>query len=128
MEQIDGRRIRATPGAVAVRVALQPEQTLYELTNVPVQFLCPANFSLRPLFRDESAGKISLRLLGPAGEERPIVVAFIDLGGRHWEPGLYEEALKLQLPANFRLAQAPRRSLAFQLSPLPEGDHETPPP
>jgi hypothetical protein len=121
VQQLDGRRIRATPSAVAVRVVLQPQQTLYELADVPVQFLCPANFSMRPLFSGERAGKITLRLLGPAGEETPAVIALIDLGGRKWQPGFYEEPLKLQLPANFRLAQNPPRSLAFQLAPLQAG-------
>jgi hypothetical protein len=120
VQQLDGRRIRATPAAVAVRVILQPQQKLYELTDVPVQFLCPANFSLRPLFSDERAGRITLRLLGPAGEEPPAVLAFIDLGGRPWQPGLYEEPVKLQLPANFQLAQNPPRRVTFQVV-LPDG-------
>jgi hypothetical protein len=100
---------------------LQPQQKLYELTDVPVQFLCPANFSLRPLFSDNHPGRITLRLLGPAGEETPAVIAFIDLSGRHWEPGRYEETLKLQLPANFRLARSAPQRLAFQLAPLEAG-------
>src|SRR5207245_3080759 len=85
VQQLDGRRIRATPSAVAVRVVLQPQQKLYELTNVAVGFLCPPNFSLRPLFRDENAGKIKVRLSGPAGDETPAVIAFIELAGRDWE-------------------------------------------
>ena len=121
MQQLDGRRIRVTPRAVAVRVTLQPRQKLYEVANVPVQFLCPANFSLRPLFRDERACKITVRLLGPAGEEPPAVLAFIDLGGRKWEPGSYEEPLKLQLPKDFQLAQSAPRRLAFRLVPLDAG-------
>jgi hypothetical protein len=123
VQQLDGRRIRATPAKVALRVVLQPQQKLYELADVPVQFLCPADFRLRPLFSDESAGRIRLRLLGPAGEEPPVVTAFVDLGGRKWEPGLYEEPVKLQLPANFQLSQNPPRRLPFQLVPL---EAETP--
>jgi len=116
VQQLDGRRIRATPAAVAVRVVLPPQQKLYELTDVPVGFLCPANFPLRPLFRDGRAGKITLRLSGPAGEEAPAVIAFIDLARRDWEPGFYEAPVKLQLPANFRLGQEPPASLAFELA------------
>jgi hypothetical protein len=118
VQQLDGRRIRATPATVAVRLVLEPRQKLYELTDLPVRFLCPANFPLRPLFSDHRAGRITLRLIGPAGEEPPEVNAFIDLAGRHWEPGRYEEPLKLQLPANFRLAGPAPRRLAFQLAPL----------
>jgi hypothetical protein len=120
VQQLDGRRIRATPAAVMVHLVLEPQQKCYEVTDLPVQFLCPANFSLRPLFTDPRAGKITLRLIGPAGEESPMVIAFIDLGGHKWEPGRYEEPLKLQLPANFRLAEPPPRRLAFQLAPLEE--------
>jgi len=118
VDQFDGHRIQATPGSVKARITLQPRQKIYELTDVPVQFLCPANFSLKPLFRDERAGKITLRLLGPAGEEIPPVVAFVDLSGKKWEPGLYDEPLKLQLPREFQLAQNPPRPVSFQLLPV----------
>jgi hypothetical protein len=115
VQQLEGRRIQAVPAAVSARLTLQPRQKVYEVTDVPVQFLCPANFPLRPLFSDERAGKISLRLLGPAGEEAPSVIVFVDLTGRKWEPGLYEEPLRLQLPKDFQLAQNPPRQAAFQL-------------
>jgi hypothetical protein len=115
VQELENRRIRTTPSSVSVRLTLQPRQKLYELAEVPVQFLCPANFALRPLFNDERAGKITLRLLGPSGEEPPAVMAFIDLGGRKWEPGLYEEPLRLQLPKDFQLAQNPPKLVAFQL-------------
>jgi hypothetical protein len=117
VQEMEGRRVRVTPATVRVRLMLQPPQKLYELAEVPVQFLCPANFGLRPLFGDERAGKITLRVLGPAAEEPPAVLAFVDLGGRKWEPGLYEEPLKLQLPKEFQLAQTAPRSVAFQLVP-----------
>jgi hypothetical protein len=58
-----------------------------------------------------------VRVLGPFGEEAPAVIAFIDLGGRKWEPGLYEERLKLQLPKDFQLTQSPPRLVSFQLVP-----------
>src|SRR5207244_888891 len=99
------------------QLSLQPEQKAYELPEVSVQFLAPANFSLRPLFTDDRAGKITLRLLGPAGEETPTVVAFVDLSSRKWEAGLYEEPVRLQLPKDFQLAQKPPRPVAFQLVP-----------
>ena len=53
----------------------------------------------------------------PVGDEPPSVVAFIDLSGRKWEPGLYEEQLRLQLPKDFQLAQNPPKLVAFQLAP-----------
>ncbi|HLJ92074.1 MAG TPA: hypothetical protein VKU02_02660, partial [Gemmataceae bacterium] len=121
VQQLDGRRIRATPGAVAVRVVLQAQQRVYELTDVPVRFLCPVNFALRPLFSDERSGKIRLRLSGPAADESPAVVAYIDLGERQWQPGFYEAPLRLQLPEKFRLTEDPPRRLAFELAPLEAG-------
>jgi hypothetical protein len=117
-QEIDGRRVRATPSTVTAHLTIQPQRKIYELADVPVQFLSPANFPLRPLFSDDRAGKISLRLVGPTGEELPAVVAFIELSGRKWEPGLYEEPVHLQLPKNFQLAQTPPRPVPFQLVPL----------
>src|SRR5439155_10758485 len=56
VQELEGRRVRVTPSTVLARLTLQPQQRLYELTDVAVQFLCPANFGLRPLFGDERAG------------------------------------------------------------------------
>jgi hypothetical protein len=118
VQEIDGRPIHTLPEAVQVRLTWRPQQKLYELTDVPVQFLCPPNFSLRPRFVDERAARISLRVRGPATEEAPVVVAFIDLTARKFEPGLYaDEPLRLQLPKDFQLDQEPPRSAAFQLVP-----------
>jgi hypothetical protein len=117
VQEIEGRRIRTTPAVVTAQITLQPQQKVYELPEVAIQFLAPANFPLRALFTDERAGKIALRLLGPAGEENPVVTAFVDLGTRKWEPGLYEEPVRLQLPKDFQLAQNSPRPVAFQLVP-----------
>jgi hypothetical protein len=120
VQQLDGRRIHVAPATVALRVVFEPQQELYELADVGVQFLCPANFTMRALFREPRAGKITMRLTGPAGEEPPAVTVFIDLCGRKWEPGVHEEPLKVHLPANFRLAQQPPSRLTFELAPLEE--------
>ena len=96
----------------------------YELTDVPVQFLCPANFYLRPKFIDERAGKVSLRLMGPVQDEPPRVFAFIDLSKGKFVSGLNQEPLQLQLPRDFQLAQEAPRVVAFELLPgdfSPEG-------
>jgi hypothetical protein len=118
VQDLSGRPVRTTPACVQVQVTRKPQQKIYELTDVPVQFLCPPNFGLRPMFGDERAGRISLRVRGPAGDEAPAVVAYIDLGGRKWETGLYEETLRLQLPRDYQLAQGPPRRVAFQLVPV----------
>jgi hypothetical protein len=117
VQKLKGVPVRVSPASVAVRLTLQPQQKIYELTDVPVQFLCPPNFALRPLFSDERAGKISLRLQGPYGDELPAVTAYIDLSVRKWEPGLYEERVKLQLSKDVQLVETGPRPVAFQLCP-----------
>jgi hypothetical protein len=117
VSELKGRAVKVMPAGVAVHLTLQPQQKIYELNDVPVQFLCPSNFALRPVFSDERAGRISLRLQGPYGEEAPAVTAFIDLSSRKWEPGLYEERVELKLGKDVQLAGAPPRPVAFQLAP-----------
>jgi hypothetical protein len=118
VQELGGKRIQVRPSTVTARITFSAQQKVYELTDVPVQFLCPPSFPLRPVFSDERAGRITVRLQGPAGEEPPTVVAFVDLGGRKWEPGLYEEPLRLQLPREFQLAQDPPRLVTFRLDPV----------
>ncbi len=121
VQELEGRPIRSTPSAVAVHLTLKPRQRVYELRDVPVQFLCPANFALRPRWQNERAGKICLRLTGPATEELPAVAAYIDLTAGKFEPGQYaDEPLRLQLPKDFQLAQNPPRSATFWLLALPQ--------
>lgn len=125
LQDIDGRPVRTKPAAVTVSMTLRPRQRLYELVDVPVKFLCPANFTLKPQWENERAGKITVKLIGPAGEDSPSVSAFIDLTGRKMDPGLYaEEPLRLELPKDFQLAQNPPRSATFRLSPLTPDRHE----
>lgn len=91
---------------------------------MPVHFLCPANFHLRPKFIDERAGKITLKLLGPVQDEPPKVYAFIDLSKGKFVSGLNHEPLQLQLPRDFQLAHEPPRVIAFELLPgdfVPDG-------
>jgi hypothetical protein len=115
-QELQGHHVRTEPAAVTAKLTLRPEQKIYELTDVPVQFVCPPNFALRALFGDERSGKVSLRVQGPAGEETPAVIAFIDLSGKKWEPGLYEEPLKVHLPRHFKLASSAQPLVAFQLA------------
>lgn len=120
VRQIDSRPIRCTPASVTVRVSVNPRHRIYELEDVPVRFLCPPGFELRPQFVDQRSAKIPLRVRGPAGESRPRVVAFVDLCDEAYEPRLYEcEPVRLQLPKDFQLAQDPPRSGAFRLARLP---------
>jgi hypothetical protein len=116
VQELSGKSLRVAPRGVGIKLTVQPQQKIYELSDVPVQFLCPPNFALRAMFSDERAGKISLRLQGPYGEELPAVTAYIELGGRKWEPGLYDERVKLHLSRDVKLIGAEPK-VAFQLYP-----------
>jgi hypothetical protein len=121
--ELEGRPVRVTPPTVAVRVPGQARK-LYELNEVAVQFLCPANFHLKPKFIDDRVGKVALRLYGPAQDEPPKVFAFIDLTRGKFTSGLNHEPLQIQLPRDFMLAQEAPRVVAFELLPgdfVPDG-------
>lgn len=121
VQELEGRPVRTTPTSIAARLTLRPRQTIYELVDIPVQFLCPAKFALRPQWVDDRAGKITVRVLGPTGEDPPQVAAFIDLTDRKfYAPTHYaDEPLRLQLPKDFTLAQNPPRSGTFELKEIP---------
>jgi hypothetical protein len=113
---LEGRPVKVWPAKVTVRLSAQPRK-FYELTDVPVNFLSPANFMLRPKFIDERAGKINLRLLGPMQDDPPRVFAFVDLSRSRFTSGLNHEPLQLQLPKDFQLVGDAPRVVAFELLP-----------
>jgi hypothetical protein len=120
MDQLDGRPVRATPATVRVRATLQPRQRTYVLQDLPIVFLCPPGFDLQPQFRNERDGKLTVRVMGPAGAEPPAVVAYIDLTRGKFKAGLYaKEPVCLQLPRDFQLAQDPPLSADFKLAAFP---------
>ena len=91
----------------------------YELSEVPVHFLCPADFPLRPNYIDERDSRISLRVRGPARNEPPKVYAFVDLiQGNCSTPGSYQQPVQIQLPKDFELVQQSPHGVSFQLAPL----------
>jgi hypothetical protein len=108
LEELSGQAIKVTPSAVQVRMTLRPQQRVHELVDVPVHFLCPAGFAFRPQFTSPRAGSVTLRVLGPALEQRPTARAYVDLAlpGRQYAAGLYaEEPIRVQLPHGFELLQ-----------------------
>ena len=105
---------------VVPRVTLQPQQNTFDL-EVPVRFLCPANFRYRPQFTNDRASTLSLHIVGPAlGDPAPIF-ACVDLTRKQFDPGLQEEPLQLQLPKDFHLAQPPPRTVPFKLVLIDKG-------
>jgi hypothetical protein len=128
--ELSGRPVRVTPSVITVRFVLKPRQSLKELTEVPVYFLCPPNFAFRPEFVNERAGKITVRVVGPATEDRPTITAYVDLTVRKFGAGLHaEEPLQFKLPPGFQLVGDPPRLSSFRLVPLdgPLKNGEAPP-
>jgi hypothetical protein len=113
--ELDGRPIQVNPKTVSFRCKVQPRQRIYELADVPVRFLCPPDFPWRPRFANERAGKVTLRVIGPSGEEPPPVLAFIDLTKGNIGRGRNLEPLRLQLPRDFQLAQETPIVIPFHL-------------
>lgn len=116
VQELEGRSIEVVPNRVTVRIPAQARK-VYDLPEVPVHFLCPVDFPLRPRFFGERAGRISLRVRGPAREEQPRINAFVDLTQGRFPPGRYHEPVQLQLPKGFELVQDPPRGVSFQLVP-----------
>jgi hypothetical protein len=115
-QALEGRPVSVSPNRVTVKVYSQAQKR-YDLVDVPIHFLCPPNFQLRPQFIDERAGRFTLKLLGPVKEEPPKVYAFLDLTKGRFSSGLNHEPLQLQLPKDFTLVQEPPRVIAFELLP-----------
>jgi hypothetical protein len=116
VQDLEGRPVRVTPNRVSVR-SLAPPRKIYDLQEVPVHFLCPTDFPMRPTFVDERAGKIRLRVRGLVRDEPPKVHAFVDLTRGPFPAGRYNEPVQVQLPKDFELAQDPPQGASFQLVP-----------
>lgn len=115
-QTLEGRPVTVWPSRVTVKVYSR-QQKRYDLVDVPIHFLCPPNFTLRPQFIDERAGRFTLKLLGPVKDEPPKVQAFVDLTRGRFSSGLNHEPLQLQLPRDYTLIQEPPRVIAFELLP-----------
>ena len=79
LQELEGRPVRPTPSRIMVRAQAR---RLYELNDVPIHFLCPPGFLLRPQFLDDRSGRFQLRLWGPVQDESPRIYAFVDLTKR----------------------------------------------
>jgi len=113
--ELEGRPVQVTPKQVSFRAKVYPRKRLYVLKDVPVQFLSPAQFPWRPRFAEEKHGKLTLRLIGPAGEEPPPVLAYVDLTKGTYGRGRNLEPLRLQLPKDFQLADNMPPLVTFHL-------------
>jgi hypothetical protein len=123
VKELEGRPIRCVPAAVAFRIRFPPRRKVYDLANVPIKFLCPGDFALRPRFGCEHPGKLKLRVTGPA-DEPPAVQAYLDLTVGEFGPGRNVERLQIQLPRDYQLVKEPPRLIPFHLEPLDPPDGE----
>lgn len=118
--------VKVTPEVVEVKVKVKPALRVYELTDVPVHFLCPADFPYRPQFPSESHATCKVRVRGPANKS-PEVRAYVDLPAlaaqQALKHGTYPDVtISVDLPNGFFLDGAPPKLSAFklvQLDPAP---------
>jgi hypothetical protein len=115
--ELEGRPVQTTPSAVTVRFRVLPRQKTYELTDVPVHFLCPEHFPWQPRFLSEDSGKIAVHVIGPTQDEPPQVTAYIDLTRGLFKRGRNTEVVRLQLPKYFQPADDVPPRLEFRLGP-----------
>jgi hypothetical protein len=117
VNELEGRPVQLTPPTVSLRFRLHPRHKVYELTDVPVHFLCPPDCPWRPHFTPDQSGKVSLRLFGPECDETPVVQAYIDLTQGMFGQGRNVAPVRLQLPREFQLAQEAPPRVGFYLDP-----------
>jgi hypothetical protein len=124
----EGTKVEITPESADLRVKIKPALRVYELTDVPVHFLCPANFPYRPLFGTERHGSLQkLRVRGPANKT-PDVRAYVDLTTKqNLKHGLYpDEPIVFDLAPGFFLAEPPPRLSAIKLELIEAGPAKPP--
>ncbi len=117
VDQLEGKTVQVTPSKVSVK-AVSESKKIYDLSDIPIRFLCPSNFAFRPRFTDERSAKLDVKIQGPVLNDLPKVIAYIDLTGRPGAPGLNVESVKLQLPKEFSLLDEIIRERTIELLPL----------
>jgi len=115
VKELDSRSIQCSPATVAFRFRLHPRQRTYEITDVPICFLCPPGFPWQPRFPTPAAGKVTVRVIGPASDENPQVQAYVDLTQGTFEPGRNREPLRLLLPKDYQAASEGPQLVSFTL-------------
>lgn len=113
----EGRPIQTSPRSVMFSCRVKPRQKTYELSDIPVQFLCPPNCPWRARFLPPQSGRIAVSVRGPAGDEPPPVLAFVDLTGGNIGQGRNLLPVRLQLPRDYQLVSDHPLQVAFYLEP-----------
>jgi hypothetical protein len=116
--ELDGRPIQSNPAMVQFRLRAAPKQKIYELADVPIHFLGPKDSPWKARFANDKEGKVTLKLIGPAAEQMPPVLAFVDLTTGNLARGRNFEPLRLQLPKDFQLVQPATPLVTFYLDEI----------
>lgn len=112
--ELDGRAVQVTPSQVHLKCKVMPRKKIFEVTDLPIRFAIPDRYPWQARFA-ESGGKISLRIIGPAGEEVPRVRAYIDLAQEVFGRGRNVSPVRLELPKDFELVERRTPMAAFYL-------------
>ncbi|HBI41506.1 MAG TPA: hypothetical protein DDY78_01450 [Planctomycetales bacterium] len=130
VQELEGRPVRSEPSKVTVKAPPQLRKE-YVLPDVPIHFLCQADFTLRPEFFNDRDGRVTLHVIGPIQDEAPKVYAFLDLTHGRFESGSNHEPLQIQfLQKDFQLIDDQLRVVTFKLDPadfVPKGFSSSPP-
>jgi len=123
--KIGAATVTVTPETVDLRVKVKAALQVYELTDVPIHFLCPADFPFRPQFPAESHSTCKLRVRGPANKT-PEARAYIDLPAlaqqQQLKHGIYPDVvISVDLPNGYFLVGDPPKLSAFKLVQLESG-------
>ncbi|HVS34301.1 MAG TPA: hypothetical protein VMS17_01900 [Gemmataceae bacterium] len=117
VQELDGFPIRVDPPKVIVKAPAVGHETR-TLRNVPIHFLCPPDFGLRPEFFSDRDSRVTLTVTGPKQADDPKVFAFIDLTHGHYESGSNHEPLQVQFQQReFELVDPQPRIVTFHLTP-----------
>ncbi|MSR30754.1 MAG: hypothetical protein EXR99_04535 [Gemmataceae bacterium] len=123
--ELEGKPVQTKPDYVTVKLLPEPRK-VYEIKEIPIRFLYPADFPFRPSFQDERSRKVDLRVEGPVLPQAPRILAFIDLAERPGVAGVQVEKVQIQLPRDFSLLEEFPRDRTIELF-LPEKGGKVPP-
>ena len=130
VQELEGRPVHVEPSKVMIKAPPQLRKE-YVLSDVPIHFLCPADFTLRPEFFSDRDGRITLHVSGPIQDEPPKVYAFLDLTHGRFESGSNHEPLQIQFSQkDFQLIDDELHVVTFRLDPadfVPKGFSNSPP-
>jgi hypothetical protein len=122
--ELDGRTVQATPSQVHLKCKVMPLKRIFEIADVPVRFAIPDQYPWSARFA-EKYGKITIRVIGPAGDEAPRVRAYIDLAQEAFTRGHNVSPVRIELPKDFELVERRTPMAAFYLEDCNSSEHNT---